>query len=238
MQRSDQADRLPEALDRLSELLLADHTLDATLQQAAQLAVWGIRGADLAGMTVIRDGLVYTGGASEELVEEIDSFQYASGEGPCLAAMAESSVVSLSSTTSDPRWLQFSRKAAAKGIGSVLSSSLTTGTQTIGSLNLYAYKENSFDDRDRETLVVFARHAATLVANANAFDESKSLSFRLHRSQEDCNRIGQATGILMERFHTTEKVADIALRRDSSRQGKQLGQLAEEIVASVGSTDS
>ena len=227
---------LSEALDRLSRLVFTEQTLTTTLDRSAQLAVGGISGADMAGIALDVDGYIYTGGASEDLVTEIDSYQYATDRGPCLEAVRTGRVVSLPSTSSDRRWPRFSEKAAAKGIGSVLSSPLVSDGAVIGSLNLYAYAPDSFAESDEEAVVHFARAASTLLANANFVYSIVDQKRRLEEALEECDLIGKATGVLMERFHVTREAADVSLRRDSGRQGKGLRQFAGEILDSVATT--
>ena len=229
----ERRDSLEGALDQLSDLLFTEQTLASTLQRIAQLAVLAIPGADLAGVALMEDDSVYTGGASAELVEEIDSFQYASDEGPCLEAIATESVVSVESTDLETRWPRFARKTFDKGVGSVLSSPLLAHGRVIGSLNLYAFDERSFVELDRSIIVDFARKAATLIANAELLYFSQQNAIRLRDSLDDCDLHGKATGILMERLQVTGKEADISLRRDSNTQGKSLYVLAADIVSSI-----
>ena len=154
---------LLDALARLADPSFKDVTLEGTMQRAASLATTAIRGADMAGIALIEDGYISTGAASTELVEEIDSYQYAADQGPCLHALRTNQVVGLDSTTFDARWPRFSRKASAKGVESVLSSPLEADDSVIGSLNLYAYKPKSFDHHDGDAIVLFAGATAALI---------------------------------------------------------------------------
>jgi putative methionine-R-sulfoxide reductase with GAF domain len=160
---NDRSVPLRDALAELAAPPFMQQTLVGTAEKAANLAVTAIHGADMAGVALLEDGFISTGGASIELVEEIDSYQYASDEGPCLEAIRTNHVVSIDSTTFDKRWPYFSKKTSAKGVGSVLSSPLFTQGRVIGSLNLYAYTTRSFDEADRDAIVRFAGAAANVL---------------------------------------------------------------------------
>jgi putative methionine-R-sulfoxide reductase with GAF domain len=161
---NDRSASLNDALSRLAEPGFKRATLEGTMERAANLAVGAIHGADMAGIALIEDGYISTGAASIELVDEIDSYQYATDQGPCLEAVRTNKVVQLDSATFDTRWPRFSKKAAAKGVESVLSSPLAKNETLIGSLNLYAYRTMSFDGEDRDAIVRFAGATADVIA--------------------------------------------------------------------------
>jgi GAF domain-containing protein len=160
----DRSGSLREAIAGLETRPFLQRTIEGKAVEAAGLAVLGIRGADMAGIALLEDGFIATGGASIELVDEIDSFQYASDQGPCLEAIRTNEVVGIDSTAFERRWPEFSRKSSAKGVGSVLSAPLVANGRVIGSLNLYAYRTMSFDEEDRQGIVRFAHAAAVALA--------------------------------------------------------------------------
>ena len=229
----DVHDPLVRAQAQLATLLLSEHTLDSALQRVAQLAADSVDGSDMAGVALVSEGLIFTGGASEELVEEIDSFQYATAQGPCLDALRNADLQRIDSTSSEARWPAFCAKAAGKGIESVLSCPLVVDGDSIGSLNLYARAKESFVALDGDSLGGFARQASISVANAQALEECRELSVRLHRDLESAELIGQSTGVLMERSGGTVAEAELELRRLSTKSGMTLSETARAVVQSV-----
>jgi len=91
------------------------------------------------------------------------------------------------------------------GVLSGLSSSSTPPTHR-GALNLFSFKVNAFDAEDETTGVVLAAHAAAAILASRQGEQLQSaLSTR--------DRIGQAKGIIMERFGVDDVKAFEMLRR-------------------------
>ena len=84
----------------------------------------------------------------------------------------------------------------------MLGSRLYTSQQVVGSLNLYDPEPGAFDEADADVAHMLARHAAVAMQHARG-DE------HLRKAVDARNLVGQAQGILMERFDLD---ADRALR--------------------------
>jgi hypothetical protein len=83
---ADYPDHLSEGIAELSRLLVNEEALDDTLQRVADLACRNIGGADVAGVTMLRDGKPTTTVYTDPTSPQIDSAQYETGVGPCLDA--------------------------------------------------------------------------------------------------------------------------------------------------------
>ena len=92
-------------------------------------------------------------------------------------------------------------------------------TATLGSLNLYASAEPVFDDEAESLAEVFAAQAAVAIGGA-------AVVTNLTEAMESRKVIGQATGILMERFRIDEAHAFAYLRRESSHRNVKLRDVA------------
>ena len=84
---NDEHDILENAVRSLSQLLLAEETLETTHGRVASLACRTLPPCDLASVTMINDGRPSTPVQTEPLASDLDSVQYRSRRGPCLEAL-------------------------------------------------------------------------------------------------------------------------------------------------------
>ena len=99
-----------------------------------------------------------------------------------------------------------------------------TSATTIGSLNLYDEEPNHFSVEDQQVAHILARHAAV------ALDSAKDTA-NLWRAIDARKTIGQAQGILMERFSIDADRAFAVLRRYSQDNNIKLHAVAERLIA-------
>src|SRR3954453_15503760 len=92
------------ALAALSSLVLEGLDLDAVLTHVAQSAVGAISGADEASVSVIRDGVATTFGATSGTPLAADERQYEAGMGPCLNGAQANQTVLITEMATDTRW--------------------------------------------------------------------------------------------------------------------------------------
>ena len=110
------------------------------------------------------------------------------------------------------------------GIRSSLSYRLFTTGRELGALNLFSRQVNAFRSDDVLEGLAIAAHAAVALSGANRLDAmARGLATR--------TVIGQATGILMERFNLDPDRAFDVLRRVSIQSNTKLIQIAEELVS-------
>ena len=197
----------------------------ATLDRAAQMAVDVLERCDYAGISVVRPGGIETPAATDEALRHIDELQYKLGEGPCLAALTLTEVVVTTNLAEDDRWPHWGATISRElDIHSSLSVRLFTGKEALGALNCYATKTDAFTGDDVLDAQVVAAHAA--VALADTLEED-----HLRRAMETRRMIGEATGILRERFGITTGQAFNVLQRMSSTHNIKLFQVAQTLVS-------
>ena len=215
-------DDLASVLGRVARELNAEKTLDDTMNALVSAAVDAIPGSDAGGITEVRgrgreiDVLF----ATDSLVEELDKAQYELGEGPCLDAAYRHRTVRVDDFGIDQRWPAFAVRARECGAGSMLSLQLYIQGDNLGALNMYARQANAFDDESEQVGLVFAAHAAIALSAAQ-----HEKQFELAISGRDT--IGQAKGILMERYKITADQAFTVLTRASSEAHLKLRDVAE-----------
>ena len=217
-----------EPLDRIAELareFAAEADVTALWRRVVDASVQQIEGAQHAGITVIDRRSVSTPAASDDLVAEIDRHQYGTGQGPCLqAAIDHEPVVRADDLRVDGRWPEFAKRVTELGILSMLSFQLYTDRETIGALNLYAEKPDAFNDESVQMGLLLATHAALAAA-------AKSTAGNLRVALASRDVIGQAKGILMERYRLTADQAFDLLIAASQRTQRKLNDVASELAA-------
>lgn len=213
-------------LGDLARSLHQEDSVESTLDAIARGAVGTVPGADHAGvMRVEGRSRITTPAASDDLVLRVDRAQDETRQGPCLTALFDERTVRVPDVRGDGRWPRFGRRAVDLGVGSMLSFQLYVRDDSLGALNLYADGPDAFDEGSEHVGSLFAAHAAVALANAEQQEQ-------LSEAVRTRDLIGQAKGILMERYGLTGEQAFAVLVRGSQQGNVKLRQLAEQLVES------
>jgi GAF domain-containing protein len=197
-----------------------DETLDAIVR-AAQLSIPDI---DEVGISIIhRTGRIETRAATGQLVWDLDTIQYELGEGPCVSAMREEPVVVAQDIRHDQRWPRFVPRALTTGLQAQMAVRLYLEEHTLGGLNMYATRNRTIHGDALHAAELFAAHAAIALGHARKEEE-------LHAALHTRKVIGQAIGIVMERYGVDEHRAFQYLVRASSTSNTKLRDIAHEVV--------
>jgi len=178
---------------------------------------------EYAGIHVVRNRVIESGAATDPIVEHADKLQMEYDEGPCLDAIWTHNTFIVHDTATDERWPSFGPAAAKLGLRSVLSVRLFTHEQTLGALNMYATEVREFSPDDVALGHIFGQHASVAFAAARKEEG-------LRQAIDARHLIGQAQGILMERFSLSEDQAFSVLRRYSQDNNVKLRTVAERII--------
>ncbi len=206
-------------------------SLEATLAAIVEAARLSIPGFDNVGISTLeKDGTFVTRAGAGDLVLELDRLQYEAGEGPCIEAMTDSQVHAVPHIRHEQRWPRFVPSAVALGLRSQLAVQLhLDGNGTIGGLNLYSTISDEIEPEAQHIAELFATHAAIALSNA---EEVAGLNDALVTRKV----IGQALGIVMERYDLTEDEAFAFLTRASNHGNIKLRDIARRIVEDRGSS--
>ncbi|WP_427170790.1 GAF and ANTAR domain-containing protein [Arthrobacter sp. 92] len=218
-----------ELATRLGELareLQHEHDLDAVLSGIVQAAVQLIPGvADASTSLVTGRKKVSPQVASGDLSRRVDALQSSSGQGPCLDAAYHDRIVRVPDLSTESRWPAFCRGAVELGARSMLSIQLFVEGDRLGALNLYGRRPDAFDLESEQIGLLVAAHAAV------AFADSQKIS-QLNEALITRQIIGQAEGILMERYKITAQQAFLVLTKASSSSNIKLREVAEDLTSS------
>jgi GAF domain-containing protein len=198
-------------------------TAERTIERIADYARIATSCDDAGIMLVHARNQIETAAATSQRVGESHNLQIVHDEGPCLDAIEGEAIYQSRDAGDDPRWPKWGPAVAELGIRSVLSVRLETRARRYGSLNLYSNRVDAFDDDDVAVATIFVRHAAVALANAHN-EEGLQVAIDARKL------IGQAQGILMERFGIDPDRAFDFLRRQSQAHNVKLRYVAEWVV--------
>jgi transcriptional regulator with GAF, ATPase, and Fis domain len=219
-------DELATQLSELARVLQQEEHSEATLERVVQAAVTLIPGAEEGSISVVTGrSHVESQAPSSDLSRRLDALQAETGQGPCLDAAFEQRTVRVSDMSTEHRWPDFAARANEAGVGSMLAFQLYVDGDTLGALNLYAKQPNAFDDESEHVGLLFAAHAAVAYAAVHHQDN-------LRQAMETRDLIGQAKGILMERYKLTGEQAFELLVQASQTTHSKLREVADELVHS------
>ena len=198
--------------------------LDATLQAIVESAQRSMPGIDQVGISIAhRDGTIETRAATGDLVWQLDSLQYGINEGPCVYAIKVEPVVKVEHALHEPRWPRYMPQAVEMGLRAQLGLALYNDAVTLGGLNMYSTSSDTIDPEVENLAELFAAHAAVTLGRAQREDQ-------LRTALTSRQLIGQAVGIVMERYGMDETRAFDYLARVSSHSNVKLRDVAQEVV--------
>ncbi|WP_200828373.1 GAF and ANTAR domain-containing protein [Mycobacterium sp. 3519A] len=215
---------------RIAELVQALHSrsdadADTVLDELVEHAAVEIPGADYAGITVTRNAKhIDTPAATHKWPILLDEIQQRHREGPCLTAAWEEKIVHVADLETDDRFPSYRRDALEQTpIRAIMAFQLFIADETMGALNVYAERSNAFDDSSRDIGRVFAAHSSVAWNSARREEQFK-------RALASRDTIGQAKGMIMERYGVDAVQAFEVLRKLSQDSNVPLVQVATDLV--------
>jgi GAF domain-containing protein len=212
----------------LAREIAAPRELEQILADVTATAVELIPAADIAGVLLVKRGGEFESLAdTDSLVAQLDKLQHDFGEGPCAEAALKETIVRTDDLRREPRWPSYAPAAVEHGVLSSLSFKLYTAERTAGALNLFSFKADVWDTEAETIGSVFAAHAAAaIMAGRHGEQMLSALSSR--------DRIGQAKGIIMERYGVDDVRAFELLRRLSQESQGKLVDIAQRVIDTRG----
>ncbi|TSD64413.1 GAF and ANTAR domain-containing protein [Aeromicrobium piscarium] len=202
---------------------------EQTVDLITKFAQSAIGGSDSGIMLVHARQRIETAASTSPRVEESHELQRTHDEGPCLDALEGVGSYLSNDVAQDERWPTWGRAVEKLGIRSAISVRLETRQRRYGSLNIYADDPDAFTPEDLAVAEILGRHASVALAASHSEDGLMS-------AIDARKLIGQAQGILMERFDLDSDRAFDVLRRYSQDGNRKLRDVAEAIVRHRGSS--
>ena len=199
-----------------------EETVDAVVQFALQAL-----NCTYAGIALYASGSrPEIAAVTDPVVADVYELQIDSESGPLVTALRERTTVLIRDTTTDGRWPQWAERVAQLGVRSVLDVPLQTGgggRPTVGVLGLYNPEPDAFSEDDEAIAHILARHASVAVASAR-HEETMAQAVDARKL------VGQAMGILMERFDVDGDRAFAILKRYSQDTNTKLRDVAQQLI--------
>ena len=216
---------LGERVAEVVRVLHAETGVQDTVDRAVAVATEVVPGCDHASVSLAhQDRRMETLAATSVVCRRGDELQYELQEGPCEDSASSYDTVRSADLARETRWPSWSARAVRElGVHSVLSFRLYTATDDLGALNLYADHADVFDDAAEGVGYALAAHVAVAMAGERNLD---------YANLALVNRtvIGQAEGILMERYQMSADQAFRVLARVSQQENVKLRDIAAYVV--------
>jgi GAF domain-containing protein len=186
-----------------------------------------VTGSQYAGITLAeKDRSVSSVVATHRYPMVLDAIQNSCGEGPCLTAAWEHHIMHIADLNAEQRWLRYRRLALEQTpIRSILSYELFIDGTSMAALTFYADRPQAFSEESVEVGAVFATHIALAWSMMRRRDQ-----FRSALASRDI--IGQAKGVVMERFNLDAVEAFELLTRVSQKSNVRLIDIAAALIDS------
>jgi GAF domain-containing protein len=215
---------------RIAELVQQLHSRpdtdsDTVIAELAEHAAVEVPGADYAGVTVTRNAKnIDTPAATHQWPILLDKIQQRHREGPCLTAAWEEKTIHVADLQTDDRFPLYRQDALAETpIRSIMAFQLFIAGETMGALNVYSEQPHAFGPESRAIGLVFAAHSSVAWNSARRDEQFK-------RALASRDTIGQAKGMIMERYGVDAVQAFEVLRKLSQDSNVPLVAVATELV--------
>ncbi|GAA0612206.1 GAF and ANTAR domain-containing protein [Kribbella sandramycini] len=199
-----------------------EETIDAVVQFALQALSCTYAGVAL----YTRGGSPEIAAVTDPVVADVYGLQITNDEGPLVTALRDRTTILIRDTDSDGRWPDWATKVAQLGVRSSLDVPLATGDAarlTVGVLGLYSPQPDAFTEDDEAVAHILARHASVALAAAR-HEETMAQAVDARKL------VGQAMGILMERFDVDGDRAFAILKRYSQDTNTKLRDVAQQLI--------
>ncbi len=218
-----------EVADAFARLAIELHDADGVVETVEAVAQFALQALNCSYAGVIlshRGSRAEIAAVTDPVVAEAYELQLASDTGPLVTSLRNRATVLIRDTTSEQRWPEWAGKVAALGVRSVLDVPLVVGSQrsqTVGVLGLYSPTADAFDADDEAIAHILARHASVALATAR---QEASMA----QAVDARKLVGQAMGILMERFAIDGDRAFAILKRYSQDTNTKLRDVSQQLI--------
>jgi GAF domain-containing protein len=218
-----------EVMARFSQLatdLRDADGVEETVQAVVEFALQAL-GCGFAGVALQSpDGIIEIPAVTDPVLADIYQFQLDGHEGPLMVSMRDHVTVLVRDTNTETRWPEWASKVHSLGVRSVLAVPLLLGgdSPTVGMLGVYSLTPDGFDADDEAIAHILARRASVAVAVARQEEALAAVDAR--------ELVGQATGILMERYGLDSDRAFELLKRHCQETNTKLRDVSQELVDS------
>lgn len=228
-------DDVTAALDRLTGTFAEEEELLVVLRRVCKQVMHAVPDAEIASITLLRDGVPYTATATatDDSALRVDQAQYDAGQGPCLEAARTGEVQRVKVGEAAGRWPEFAAAAADCAVVAYLSAPLFVDHEYHGSLNLYDTGGNSFGALDAALLDLYTAAAEAALRSTRRHQAARETMGQLRTALTSRAVIDQAKGILMALHCIPSDDAFELLVKASQEQNLKLREVAQNFVTTA-----
>ncbi|MGO4860166.1 GAF and ANTAR domain-containing protein [Arthrobacter sp. 2MCAF14] len=230
---NEPADQLQGILDLQSVLVRAENASEfltglTKLAAAAMSEAAGDAIECAITVKVRRRPLTAAGGSSRAV--QIDRFEQAIGDGPCIAALREMSPVIIDDGSTDLRWPALTKKFAEIGVHSSLGIPMEISEDASAALNFFASKPGAFTPDVFNKAVGFAAAARNILQLSVRIDSAHHRAEDLESAMQSRTAIDVACGVIMAQNRCSQAEAMEILTKVSSNRNRKLRDVATELI--------
>ncbi len=209
---------------QLQGVTVSESAIDSLLSAMSAGAVAAVPGARHAGITVVDGGTVVSVAPTDEIAARLAELQAKHDIGPCLDAAWKQRVIRIDDHATEDRWQDYVTDVVVQTpVRASVSFPVHRDADTMSSMVLHSDHPNAFDGAAVETGRTFAALAALALQS-----DSRLSQFNDALASRDL--IGQAKGILMERYDVDSQRAFAMLREISQETNIKIAELARRLV--------
>ncbi len=203
---------------------VSDAAIDSFLSALTAGATSAVSTATYACITVVENGVVTSLAPTDEVAGRLDELQAKHDVGPCLESAWRQRVVRVDDYDTDDRWPEYISDARMQTpVRASVSFPLFRESDVMGALTLHSVEADAFDPDAVQIGRTFAAQAAlAMQSDTRQHQFSEALASR--------DTIGQAKGILMERYDLDADQAFAMLRQVSQDTNDKIVDLAARLV--------
>ncbi|GGG19894.1 transcriptional regulator [Rhodococcoides trifolii] len=218
----------PDLVASLGELArtlrTARRSTPDTLETILRSSLTLIDGADSGAIATLgKDGSRTVVASTDALSGDLCREQFEMGQGPIVSEVRHFTVVVSADLDKESRWPKFAVTAVDAGIRSLAAFQLYSSHEQVGALVLYSTRVDAFDDDVVSIGEALAAHAAVALLYAQDTE-----NFQNGLATRDI--IGQAKGMLMERYDIDAVQAFELLAKLSQQENRRLHLVCRQLV--------
>lgn len=223
MTHPDPKDHPAEIFAQLAVELFDAPSLAVTAQTVVSFALQALDSHHAGLAVATRHHRLEIIAVTDPTADALYELEARTGEGPAVQALTDQTTVAAHDLARETRWPEWAEYARAAGIRSTLHIPMTTTRVSTGVLSLYSEHSDAFSHDDEAIAHLLAQHASVAVADARK-DATLTQAIDARRL------VGQALGVLMERFDIDEDRAFAILKRYSQDTNTKLREVAQQLI--------
>lgn len=198
---------------------------------AATLAIFEADGAGV--MLVDGDEALHYLGTTDERSNRFEAAQEQTGEGPCIDALLQDTIVSSTDIGADDRWPRLTEELEGTGIAGMLGVPIRLGGAPVGSLNVIRTRPWEWSEADITAVEAHARVIEELIGAAMLARDRSGVVEQLQHALDNRVFIERAIGVIMARRNIGATRAFHHLRLRARNERRPVRKVAEEILAEI-----